>query len=90
MPATPGTVKARILICHGGDDSFESPEEIAAFQQEMRAAGVDWQMDIYGGAVHSFTNPEADKHGIKGIAYNEKADKRSWQAMKSFFAEVFK
>jgi len=90
MPAAPGNVKAKVLVCHGGDDSFESPEEIAAFQQEMRGAGVDWQMNIYGGAVHSFTNPEADKHGIKGIAYNEKADKRSWQAMKDFFEEVFK
>jgi dienelactone hydrolase len=88
-PATPGTVKAKVLICHGGDDSFESPEEIAAFHKEMRDAGIDWQMDIYGGAVHSFTNPDADKHGIKGIAYNEKADKRSWEAMKDFLAEIF-
>src|SRR5947209_12704042 len=79
-PAKPGTVKARVLVCHGGDDAFESPEEIAKFQQEMRDAGVDWQMDVYGGAVHSFTNPEADKHGIKGVAYNEKAGKRAWEA----------
>jgi dienelactone hydrolase len=89
-PAAPGAIKAKVLICHGGDDAFESPQEIAAFQEEMRTAGVDWQMDIYGGAVHAFTNPEADKHGIKGIAYNEKADKRSWEAMKGFLAEAFK
>jgi dienelactone hydrolase len=88
-PATAGTVKAKVLVCHGGDDSFESPEEIAAFQKEMRDAGIDWQMNIYGGAVHAFTNPDADKHGIKGIAYNEKADKRSWEAMKKFLAEIF-
>ena len=67
---------------------FESPAEIAAFQEEMRQAGVDWQMNYYGGAVHSFTNPEAGKAGIKGVAYNEAADRRSWQEMRDFFDEV--
>lgn len=56
----------------------------------MRKAGVDWQMNIYGGAQHSFTNPDADKYGIKGVAYNEKADRRSWEAMKIFFKEIFR
>ena len=88
QPAVPGNFKPAVLICHGGDDSFESPEEIAAFQDEMRKAGADWEMNIYGGAVHSFTNPESDKRGIKGIAYNAKADKRSWEAMQTFFKEV--
>jgi dienelactone hydrolase len=57
---------------------------------EMRGSGADWQMIFYGGAVHSFTNPDADSFGIKGIAYNEKADKRSWQAMRQFLDELFK
>jgi len=55
----------------------------------MREAHVDWQMIIYGGAVHSFTNPDAGHDPSTGAAYNEKADKRSWQAMKTFFHEVF-
>ncbi len=88
-PEDAKNIKGSVLICHGGDDKFESPEEIAAFQQSMRDAKVDWVMNIYGGAVHAFTNPEADKHGIPGIGYNANADKRSWQAMKEFFEEIF-
>jgi dienelactone hydrolase len=51
---------------------------------------VDWQLVMYGGAVHSFTNPASGNDPSKGVAYNEKADRRSWQAMKDFFAEMFK
>jgi dienelactone hydrolase len=55
----------------------------------MRSGGVDWQMVLYGGAVHSFTNPASGNDPSKGVAYNERADRRSWRAMKSFFAELF-
>jgi dienelactone hydrolase len=89
-PADAKNIKCKVLVCHGANDGFESPEEVAAFQKEMRDANVDWQMDIYGGAVHSFTNPDSDKFGIPGVGYNERADKRSWEAMKLFFAEVFR
>ncbi len=89
-PADAKNIKGKLLVLHGADDTFESPAEIAAFQEEMRQARVDWQMVFYGGAVHSFTNPDADKAGIKGVAYNEAADRRSWQAMQDFFAEIFK
>lgn len=88
-PEDAKNIKGKVLVCHGADDTFESPEEIAGFQQEMRDAKVDWQMNIYSGAVHAFTNPDADKFGIKGIAYNANADHRSWQAMKDFFSELF-
>jgi len=88
-PEEAKNIKAKVLVCHGADDTFESPAEIQAFQQEMRDGKVDWQMNIYSGAVHAFTNPDADKFGIKGIAYNAEADHRSWQAMKDFFAEIF-
>jgi dienelactone hydrolase len=56
----------------------------------MRKAGVDWQLVQYGNAVHSFTNPGAGNDNAKGAAYNEKADHRSWQAMKDFFEEIFR
>lgn len=56
----------------------------------MRKAGVDWQVVIYGGAVHSFSNPESGNDKSKGLAYDEKADRRSWEAMRMFFAEIFK
>jgi dienelactone hydrolase len=60
------------------------------FEEEMRKGGVDWQLYKYGGAVHSFTNPEVDAYNLKGAAYNKKADLRSWEAMKLFYREIFK
>jgi dienelactone hydrolase len=89
-PADAKNIKCKVLVCHGANDGFESPEEVAGFQKEMRDAKVAWQMNIYGGAVHSFTNPDSDKFGIPGVGYNERADKRSWEAMKLFFAEIFR
>ncbi len=83
-------IKAKVLALHGADDPFVKADEVAAFQDEMRKAGLDWQFVSYGGAVHSFTNPDAGNDNSKGAAYNEKADKRSWEAMKLFFTEIFK
>jgi dienelactone hydrolase len=81
-------IKAKVLVCHGADDPYESAEEITAFQQEMRTAKADWQMVYYANAVHAFTDPEAGTDNSKGAAYNEKADKRSWQLFVSFLKEV--
>jgi dienelactone hydrolase len=89
-PADGKNIRCKVLVCHGGDDRFSSPSDIAAFENEMRSAGVDWQFIKYGGAVHSFTQPNAGNDNSKGVAYNEKADKRSWEAMRQFFAEIFK
>ncbi len=89
QPAQKGQVKASILVLHGAADPLVSQEEIAAMQKEFDEAGADWVFVAYSGAVHSFTSPEADQHGIEGIAYHEKADKRSWQAMKAFLEEAF-
>ena len=89
-PARPGAVKARILVCHGADDPFTSQAQIAALEGEMRKARADWQFNIYGGAEHSFTNPNADAYHVAGIAYDAEADHRSWQAMKDFFREIFR
>jgi dienelactone hydrolase len=89
-PADGKNIKCKVLVCHGADDPFSSPQDIAAFENEMRQGGVDWQLIKYGGAVHSFTQPNAGNDNSKGAAYNEKADKRSWEAMKQFFAEIFK
>jgi dienelactone hydrolase len=89
-PADGKNIKCKVLVCHGADDPFEKPQDLAAFEGEMRDAKVDWQLNKYGGAVHSFTQPNAGNDNSKGAAYNEKADKRSWEAMKQFFAEIFK
>ncbi len=84
--ATKG-IKAKILVLHGADDVRVGPE-IPNFQGEMRRVNADWQFVSYGGAVHSFTVREAGNDPSKGSAYNEAADRRSWQAMKSFLKEV--
>jgi dienelactone hydrolase len=82
-------VKAKVLICHGADDPFVPAKDIEAFKAEMNEADVDWQMIYYSDAVHSFTQPQAGNDNSRGAAYNEKADRRSWEAMKTFFAELF-
>ncbi len=82
-------IRAKILICHGAEDTFISPDEIKAFHEGMRQSNADWQMISFGGAVHSFTNPEAGQSGIQGVAYHPKADERSWKYMQIFFKEIF-
>lgn len=93
-PADAGNIKAKVMICHGGIDPFESQADIDAFKKAMDSAKLDYQFIIYSGAVHAFTNPQADevaeKNGLTGkIGYNAAADHRSWRAMQDFFAEVF-
>lgn len=83
-------IKCKLLALHGADDPFVPAKDLAAFEDEMRNAGVDWQLIKYGGAVHSFTDWDAGALNLKGAAYNEKADKRSWEHMKLFFNEVFR
>lgn len=89
-PADAKNIKCKVCALAGADDPFQKPSDLAAFENEMRDAKVDWRITFYGGAVHSFTQPMAGNDNSKGAAYNEKADKRSWQAMKDFFAEIFK
>lgn len=89
-PQDAKNIKAKILALHGADDPFVKADEVAAFQEEMRKGGVDWQFVSYGNAVHSFTNREAGNDNSKGAAYNEKADIRSWEAMREFFTEIFR
>ncbi len=88
-PAAPGTVKARVLTCIGAEDPMIPVEQRLAFEEEMRNAGVDWRMNVYGGAKHSFTNPMAVNSGLPGIEYHESTDVRSWAAMLDLFHEVF-
>jgi dienelactone hydrolase len=84
------TLAAKVLVCHGAIDPMVSKAEIDTFQKEMTDSKADWQMVYYADAVHGFTEPKAGSDISKGVAYNEKADKRSWQHMKDFFAEVLK
>jgi dienelactone hydrolase len=91
-PARPGAVKAKILVLHGGDDKFATMEQIAAFKKEMTDAGADFQFITYPGAMHSFTNPDADKFAKKfnlPLGYNAEADKKSWEELKKFLERIF-
>jgi len=88
-PAEAGKVKAKILVCTGADDTMIPFEQVTAFENEMKNAGADWQVIVYGGAKHSFTNPNSDSIGMPGIGYNKLVDARSWKAMANFFEEIF-
>lgn len=89
-PAEPGAVTPKVLVCTGADDPMIPPDQVVAFEDEMRKAGADWQVIAYGNTVHSFTNPDAGKTvKLDGVAYNAQTDKRSWAAMQSFFDEIF-
>jgi len=87
-PEDARNIRAKVLVCHGANDPLIPPEQVAAFEAQMRATPVDWQLCSYGGAVHSFTNPEADKLGNPALAYHAAADRRSWAAMLALFEEA--
>ena len=82
-------IKCKVLAMQGADDPFVTAKDMAAFEEELRKAKVDWQLVKFGGAVHAFTQWDAGNDNSKGVAYNEEGDKRSWEDMKQFFAEIF-
>jgi len=88
-PAKPGAVTAKVLALIGADDPIIPPQQRVDFEAEMRAAGADWQLHLYGGVQHSFTNPGALAANIPGIVYDAPAEARSWTAMRNLFDEVF-
>ena len=87
-PADAANIKGQVLVLHGADDTFVPPEEVAAFEAEMRQAGARYRLIKYPGAVHSFTVPEAGSDPSAGMAYNAEADAQSWEAMRAFLSEV--
>jgi dienelactone hydrolase len=88
-PEDLNNIKASLLVLHGADDPLVKPEEIAAFQEGMRKAKADWQMILFGGAVHSFTNPGATGLNIPGVAYDARTAARAFKYMELFFTEIF-
>lgn len=81
-------IRAKVLALHGHDDPMVPPEQVLAFEQEMTEAGADWQLHAYGHTMHAFTNPVANNPEF-GTVYQADADRRSWQAMQNFLAELF-
>lgn len=88
-PADGRNIKCKVLALAGAEDPFQNPDDLQAFEKEMRDCKADWQAVFYGNTVHAFTQPDPGFEN-PGAKYNEKADKRSWEAMKSLFAEIFK
>jgi len=90
--AEPGSIKAKILVCHGGADAMVSMDDVEAFKQEMNAAQADYEVLVLDGAMHGFTSPEADENGAKygiPVGYQQAADEKSWDALLAQFQRVF-
>jgi dienelactone hydrolase len=88
-PAVPGAVMARILVCHGASDPHVPPGDVTAFAEEMNQADADWELVMYGRAMHGFTH----QHAVPGapgampsVAYHRLADERSFAAARAFLA----
>ncbi len=88
-PADAKNIKGRVLVLHGAADPYQKGADLDAFVKELNGAGVDWQLEMYGNAVHCFTHFDDKGDKATGCAYDEKADKRSWADMQSFFGELF-
>jgi dienelactone hydrolase len=88
LPGDDAAIRAKILLCHGEQDPVVPAAQIEAFAGGLTAAGVDWQLHLYGGVGHSFTNPEIDAWNLPGFAYDAAADARSWAALRQLFGEV--
>lgn len=92
-PPKPGSVKAKVLVLHGGSDKFITQQQIDDFKAQMKTAGADVSFVVYPDAMHAFTNRDATANGKKfniPLAYNEKADKESWAELQKFLKTLFK
>jgi dienelactone hydrolase len=87
QPLQPGVARAKILVCHGALDPHVPKTQVSAFVEEMNHAGADWQLIVYGGAMHGFTHEAGPQ--LPGVAYHAIADARSSSAIQSFFVELF-
>ena len=87
-PQDAKAIRAKVLICNGANDPIVPLQQRTAFEQEMDAGGVDWQLHLYGGTGHAFTRPGSENLGIPGFGYIKTAHERSWQAMLNLFSET--
>jgi len=82
-------IQAKVLMMIGDQDPDVPAEDRAAFAAEMVRKQVDWQLHLFGGVGHAYTNPDIDRLNKPGYGYNRSADKRSWMMMLALFGEVF-
>jgi len=84
-----GPIAAKVLMMSGTEDPYASPDDFAGFSTEMRARATDWQLHLFGGVAHTFTNPAVDALGLPGMRYDAGADRRSWAMMHTLLEECF-
>ena len=82
-------ITAKVLVCHGWEDPIAPPDTMVALGRELAEGKADWQIHAYGNAGHAFTDESRKASDMPGIAYEERADRRSWQAMRNFVEELF-
>lgn len=87
-PAKSGSVRARIVVCHGDADPMVPRAQVMAFWEEMDAAGANWHFHSYSGVKHGFTDPGSDARGMAAIGYEASADRQSWAALLGLLDEV--
>ncbi|WP_440534546.1 dienelactone hydrolase family protein [Variovorax sp. YR566] len=84
-----GRIRAKVLVCTGASDPLVPLEQVTGFSDEMSAAGIDWQVHLYGGTGHGFTSPEAGSNPRPGFGYSASSDRRSWAELLQFLTEIF-
>lgn len=83
-------IAVKVLVCHGWDDPLGPPDAVTELAAELTEGGADWQLHAHGGAGHAFTDVALKGQQARpGFGYDEKADRRSWVAMRDFLAELF-
>jgi dienelactone hydrolase len=88
-PEDSTNITGAVAVFIGSEDPYITVDDRLAFEAEMRAANVDWQMHLYGGVEHTFTHPHAGDAGLPGLRYHQPAAEHSWRAMLELFDEVF-
>jgi dienelactone hydrolase len=88
-PKHPKPIESKVIVFTGADDPMATHDQVGAFIDAMRKSNADYQAVIFGNTRHAFTNPEADKKGLPALKYNPVADRRSWQMLVNFLAELF-
>jgi dienelactone hydrolase len=88
LPAQPGAIKGRVLVCHGDADPMVPRSQVVEFWEEMDRAGANWHFHAYSGVKHGFTDPGSDARGLPAIGYDASADRQSWAALTAFFDEI--
>lgn len=94
-------VEGPLLLCTGSEDPLCTPEQLLKFGCALQEAGLDWRVNIYGGAKHAFwarprkpdgSPAEGTVHTmatVPGVGYHAQHSARAWRAVLDLFSETF-